>query len=83
MQVGDQPIEVMVTKKAVMHGTNEDPRLLATESVATTQANVYNVSKFVEDTKYYKEKMKQIKETLVRERTKVKQLNRKYVDILS
>ena len=34
LKVGDQPVEVMVTEKTVMHGTNEDPRLLTMESVA-------------------------------------------------
>ena len=59
-----------------MHGTHEDPRLLAMASIAAAQANVDNVGKLVEDTEYYKEKMKQIKETLVSKRTKGKQLKR-------
>ena len=52
-------------------------------SVAAAQVDVDNVDKMVEDDEYYKEKMKQIKETLVRERTEEKQLKRKYDDTLS
>ena len=58
LKVGDQPIEFMVMENTVMHGTNEDPQLLAMASIAAAQANTYNVGKLVEDTKYYKEKMK-------------------------
>ena len=53
------------------------------ESLASAQANAYNVGRMVEDVEYYKQKMKQIKETLVRERTKGQQLKRKYDDTLS
>ena len=68
LNTGDQPVEIMVTEKTVLQGTNKDPKLLAMAGVATTLDNVDNVEKLVEDVDQYKEKMSQMKETLRKER---------------
>ena len=81
--MGDQTMVFMVTKETVMHRTDEYPRLLAMESVETTQATLVNVGKMVEDDEQYKEKMSQMKETLRKEREEGQVLKRKYDDTLS
>ena len=64
LKIGDQHVQIMVTEKTVLQGMNEDLKLLAMESIASAQDNIVNVSKLVEDTEKYKEKMSQMKETL-------------------
>ena len=39
----------MVTKKTVLHGTNKDPKLLATVGVALALTNADNVNQMVDD----------------------------------
>ena len=57
-------IGVMVTKKTIVHGTNEDPKLLPMEGVASTLVNAGNLDKMVDDLEQYKENMSQMRETL-------------------
>ena len=44
MDTGGRPSEIMVTEKAVIHGTNTDPKILAMAGVASALTNVNNVS---------------------------------------
>ena len=60
----DQPVEIMVMKKTIIHGTNKDHKLLAMAGVASALTNADNVGKLVDDIDQYKEKMSQMKETL-------------------
>ena len=83
LKIGYRPIEVMVTEKTVMQGTNEDPQLLAMENIEVEQYNAYNVSKLVEDDEHYKERMLKMKETLVKERIEGKDLKIKHDDTFS
>ena len=62
--MGDQPIEIMVTEKTMLQGTNKYPKLLAMEGIVAAIANVNNVGKLVEDVDQYKDKIPQMKETL-------------------
>ena len=78
----DQPIEIMVMKKRIIHGTNKDPKLLVMAGVASALANADNVGKMVDDLEQYKEKMSQMKETLRKERGEGKILKRKHDDSL-
>ena len=57
MDTRGRPAEIMVTEKTVIHGTNTDLKLLAIAGVASTLANVDNVSQMVDDIEQYKEKM--------------------------
>ena len=83
VDTGDQPIEIMVTEKTVIHGTNKYPKLLAMVGVASALANADNVGKLVDDIDQYKEKMSQMKETLRKEIGEGKILKRKHDDILT
>ena len=58
---------IMVIKNKTIHGTDKDPRLLASVGVASALANVDNVDKIVDDLEQYKRKVSQMKETLKRE----------------
>ena len=80
LKIGDRPVEVMVTERTVMQGTDEDPQLLAMASMATVQANANNVNKLVEDVEHYKQRMLKMKETLVKERGEGQDLKRKHDD---
>ena len=51
MDSGDQPIDIMVTEKIVLHGTNKYPKLLAVAGVASALTNVDNVKQMVDDLK--------------------------------
>ena len=68
--MGTPPEVINVTKKLVMKGTDEDPQLMAPISVATSQANTYNVDKLKETANQYKEKMVIMKDTMVKEEEK-------------
>ena len=57
----------MVTDKAVMQGTNQDPEFLASVNIAAAQANADNVGKLVEDVEHYKQRMHKMKNTLVKQ----------------
>ena len=83
MDTGEKPIEVMVIKKIVIHGTNKDLKLLMMVGVASALANADNVGKMVDDIEQYKEKMSQMKETLRKERGEGKILKRKHDDTLT
>ena len=47
LNTGDQPVEIMVTEKTVLQGTNKEPKHLVMEGVAIALANVDNVGKLV------------------------------------
>ena len=68
LKVGTQPKVVTVNEKSIMQGTNEDPQLMESISVATAQANANNIDKLMENVDQYKEKMIKMKDTLVKER---------------
>ena len=57
-----------VTDNTVMQGTNEDPQFLASVSIESVQANADNVNKLVGDVEHYKERMLNMKVTLIKER---------------
>ena len=76
-------IGVMVTEKTIVHGTNKDPKLLATTGVALALANVDNVDKMVDDLEKYREKLSQMRETLKKERGEGQSRKRKHEDNLS
>ena len=66
MDTGNQPVDIMVTKKTVLHRTNKDHKLLAVVGVASSLTNADNVNQMVHDIEQYKEKMSQVKETLMK-----------------
>ena len=74
---------VMVTEKAVVHGTDKDLILMAMASVATTLATEDNVDKIMTDLEQSQKKIAQLKETLKRERDESQSLKRKYEGMLS
>ena len=47
LNTGDHPVEIMVTGKTVLQGTNKEPKHLVMEGVAIALANVDNVGKLV------------------------------------
>ena len=49
METGDQPVEIMVIEKTIIHGTNKDPKLLVMAGVESYLANAHNVGKLVDD----------------------------------
>ena len=83
MDSGDHPVDIMVIKKIILHGTNKDPKLLGVAGVASSLANAYNVNQMVDDLEKYKDKMSQVKETLRKERGEAKILKIKYDDTLT
>ena len=83
MDSRDQPIDIMVTKKIVLHGNNKDTKLLAAAGVASALANADNVNQMVDDIEKYKEKMSQVKETSRKESGEGHSLKRKYNDTLT
>ena len=83
LDYGYHPVDIMVTKKTVLHGTNKDPKLLATAGVVSGLANADNVNQMVDDPEQYKDKMSQVKENLWKERGEGKILKRKYDDTLT
>ena len=64
LKTSDQPVQIVVTEKIVLQGTNEEPKLLAMESIVASQSNAVNVGKLVKYIEKYKEKMSQMKEIL-------------------
>ena len=44
LDYGYHPVDIMVTKKTVLHGTNKDPKLLAAAGVASSLANADSVN---------------------------------------
>ena len=66
MDSRDQPVDIMVTEKTFLHGTNKDPKLLAAAGVGSALANANNVNQMVDDIEQYKEKMSRVKETLMK-----------------
>ena len=68
LETCDRLIEIMVTEKTVLEGTNTSPKILAMVGVASALANADNDGKMVNDIEQYKEKIYQMKETLRKER---------------
>ena len=66
LKAGTQLEVITVTERAVMKGTDEDPQLMASMSVAATQANAYNVGRLKETVGQQKEKMVRTKDTLMK-----------------
>ena len=66
LKIGDQPDVVTVTKKTTMQTTNEDPQFLASVRIPAMQAHADNVNKLVGDVEHYKERMLNMKGTLVK-----------------
>ena len=57
----------MVTDKTVFHGTNKDPRLLASVGVAITLATEDNVDRIMTNLKQSQKRVARLKETLKKE----------------
>ena len=57
-----------LTEKTVMQGTNQDPIFLELVNIPDAQPKVDNIGKLVEDVEHYKEIMRKMKNTLVKER---------------
>ena len=68
LKVDTQPDVITMTEKNVVEKTNQDPKFLASISVAAAQANADKVEKLMEDAEHYKEKMIKMKDTLIKER---------------
>ena len=68
LKIGDQPDVVTVTARIVIQDTNEDPQFLASVRISAMQAHADNVNKLVGDVEQYKERMLNMKGTLVKER---------------
>ena len=66
LKVSTHPEVIIVTERVVMKGTDEDPQLMASMSVVTTQENAYNVDKLKENIDQYKENMVRVKDTLMK-----------------
>ena len=58
----------MITEKTTMQATNEDPQFLPSVRIPAVQAHLDNVNKLVGDVEHYKERMLNMKSTLVKER---------------
>ena len=58
----------MITDKTLVHGTNIDPRLIARDGVALTQATEDNVDSLMTDIKQSRKNATQLKETMKKER---------------
>ena len=69
---------IIVTKKTFVEKTNQDPKFLASVSIATTQANADNVDKLIEVVYHYKENMIKMEDTLIKERGEGQELKRKH-----
>ena len=72
-----------MTEKTIMQGTNRDPQFLAFVTITVVQANADNVDKLVGDDEHYKERMINMKDTLVKERGEGRELNRKHEATIS
>ena len=83
LKIGTQPDVITMTEKTVVENTNQDPKFLASVSIAATQVNANNVDKLMEDAEHYKEKTIKMKDTLINERGEGKELKRKHEAILS
>ena len=59
---------VMRTEKTIIHGTDKDPRLMATKGLSLALANEDNIDKIMTDLEQCEKKIAQIKGTLKRER---------------
>ena len=73
----------METEKAIMQGTNEDPKLMESDTIAVAQANADNIKKLMENEYQCKEKMIRMKDTLVKERGEGQEIKRKHEASLS
>ena len=62
--MGTHPEVATVMEKTLVKNVDEDPDHMASISVATAQANAYNVSKLKGAVDQYKDNMTQMKETL-------------------
>ena len=74
---------VMVTNKAVVHGTDKYSRLMERASVTTALVSEDNVDRIMTDLKQSQKKVTQLKETLKKERNESHNLKRKYEDMIS
>ena len=83
LKVGTQPDVVTVSGKTIMQVTCQDPIFLASVNLAAPQANADNIGKLIEDAGHYKEKIRKMKNTLVKERKEGGELNRKHEETLS
>ena len=68
LKIGDQPDVVTITENTTMQATNEDPQFLPSVRIPAVQARLDNVNKLVGDVEHYKERMLNMKSTLVKER---------------
>ena len=64
--------ENMITDKTLVYGTDADPRLTARVGVALTQATEDNVDRLMTDLEQSKRNPAQLKETLKKERNRIK-----------
>ena len=58
----------MITDKTIVHGTNQDPQLIAWAGVALTQATKDNVNRIMTDLEESRKNAAKLKETLKKER---------------
>ena len=71
IQTGGQP-GMMVTDKTLLHGMDADLRLTARARVVLTQATEDNVNRLMTDLEQSKRNAAQLKETLKKEKRKLK-----------
>ena len=67
----------MITNKALVYGTDANPRLTARVGVALTQATEDNVDRLMTDLEQSRKNAAQLKETLKKERDEDHKLKRK------
>ena len=83
LKIETQPDVIIVAEKNFVEPTNQDPKFLASVSIAATQTNVDNFDNLVEYVENYKETVIKMKDTLVKERGEGRELKRKHEATLS
>ena len=73
---------VMVIKNTIIEGTHKDPKFMDSMNVVAAEANAENIDRLIENVKHQKEKMLNLKDTLVKIRGKGIELKRKHEKIL-
>ena len=72
----------MVTDKTVVHGTHNDPLLLARAGIALTLTNEDNVDRIMTDLEQSQKRVAQLKENLKKEMVENHNMKRKYEDMI-